>query len=360
MIEFLSASAGVLQTRHQSHVTGTLDLPCRIRVFRNGIDLGLFAPNVGERSFSINFEPILPHDQVEVFTEDGRPLINSPFTAPDRLSEIIDGIDLCSSRILEMGPLDRPLLSKAAATVSYVDHASRADLLKKYEGTGTAGTVSPAHIAEIDIVWDGVGPIVEVTDQRFDACISSHVIEHVPDIISWLQNIGSVLRPGSLINMAIPDKERTFDFYRQPTKPADLIATYLEKRTRPSPAQVFDHITNVVEFGSPRPPLDPHVVDEAYRHAWAVHHNPHYLDVHCSVFTQQSFLNCFETLAYCGLINLKLRKFFSTRAGANEFIVSMEYGDFPLPDMAESFAAARRTISPSNNLDHTASGDCLT
>jgi hypothetical protein len=236
-------------------------------------------------------------------------------------------------------------MSKATNRVMYVDHANRADLIKKYVGTGTAETVTPTNIVETDIVWDGTRPLAEVTEERnLDFCISSHVIEHVPDVIGWLQQIGTLLRCGSLINMAIPDRDRGFDFRRAPTKPADLVQAYLEKRTRPNGAQVFDHVANALPLGSTAPRVRPDVIMEAFRHAWAVTRSDTYMDVHCSVFTQRSFLECFEVLAYTGLINLKLRKFFPTRPGTNEFIVSLEYGSFPLDEMGTSFRIALDAI----------------
>ena len=41
-------------------------------------------------------------------------------------------------------------------------------------------------------------------ERRVDFVIASHVIEYVPEMVSWLQCIGEALRPGGVLNLAIP------------------------------------------------------------------------------------------------------------------------------------------------------------
>lgn len=239
-----------------------------------------------------------------------------------------------------MGPLDRPLMRKGEHNVIYVDHATKADLQKKYLGTARPDTLIPENICEPDIVWDGTRPIADVTLERnLDFCISSHVIEHVPDVVGWLIQICTLLRPGALVNMAAPHRDFTFDHRRQLTRTADLIRCYEEKRARPDAGQVFDHIANAAMIGSNDPIMRPGLINEARLHAMRVTALNEYMDVHCSVFTPESFLHCFEMLSYTGLINLKLRKIWPATSQGNEFIVSMEYGGFSLEEMAASFRA---------------------
>ena len=62
-----------------------------------------------------------------------------------------------------------------------------------------------------------------------------------------------------------------------------------------------------------------------------------YYDVHCQVFTQQSFLEIFSSLARMNLIDFRLNKFFETMPGANEFIVSLEKTDSSADEKAATF-----------------------
>jgi len=64
------------------------------------------------------------------------------------LSEVLNGINL-NGIGLELGPLDKPLLSKERANVLYVDHASKTALLKKYNGTSPE-LIAFDHIPETD------------------------------------------------------------------------------------------------------------------------------------------------------------------------------------------------------------------
>jgi SAM-dependent methyltransferase len=235
------------------------------------------------------------------------------------MQELQDGLDLAKPGI-EFGPLDRPLLSQKRADVLYVDHASKEDLLAKYRDH-PAENISPALVRNVDIVWP-CGPLASrVGGRRFDYALASHVIEHVPDMIGWLQEVSSVLRPGGVLNLAIPFRDGTFDRKRHTTPIASLIANHIEKRTRPTAAQIFDHIAFVAPLGVEE---EPHV-HAALLTARKVEQSNEYLDVHCNVFTPESFLRNIQLLQDVGLTSFSVRKLFPPDApGAYEFIVSLE------------------------------------
>lgn len=134
---------------------------------------------------------------------------------------------------LELGPLDRPILSKTRHRVSYVDHASREELIVKYKSTGTAETLAPERIVLVDIVWAPGKTLAECVPPgaKYDYCLASHVIEHVADAIGWLQQIARVLNDGGIVTLAVPDKEQTFDHLRAVSRPADLVDAYVRQIT---------------------------------------------------------------------------------------------------------------------------------
>jgi hypothetical protein len=77
--------------------------------------------------FSFAFEqPLDVTEHVEVLLPDGSHLTSSPCTSHQ--TRLLDGIRP-EMQGLEVGPLDRPILSKAKHGVSYIDHASREDLI---------------------------------------------------------------------------------------------------------------------------------------------------------------------------------------------------------------------------------------
>ena len=348
---------GFIELCHQSHITGwaadeTLK-PVPVVVAVGNAPAVVVLPNLMRpdlqamgralmSGFTYTFpEPLAPEDRVVVTLPDGTHLVGSPSTAHRaRLQELLDGIDL-SATGLELGPLDRPVLSKTRCNVLYVDHAPRADLRRKYAGADDSGAVDPDAIRDVDIVWreGAVRPLLPA-GSSMSWCVASHVIEHTPDMIGWLRAISDALAPGALINLAVPDKERTFDWRRSPTELSALIAVHLERRTTPSAAQVFDHIALASNLGDDTP-LE---LQKALDSAQEIVQNPNYVDVHCSVFTQQSFLLAMARIAELGLVDLALRRFFPTRTGTIEFIVSLVKSGRDTAANAATFREAAATL----------------
>ena len=243
---------------------------------------------------------------------------------PQTPRELLDGIGPAMQG-LEIGPLSRPTLSKKKYRVWYVDHADRDELIRKYRHSATSESLDSEAIVPVDIVWSGRPLAVCLPEPRtFDYALASHVVEHVPDIIGWLQQIASVLRDGGLMSLAIPDKERTFDHLRAVSRPADLIEAHVRRLRVPSARHVFDAITSASPFGEPVKPPSTTLIVQALQHARAVEATDLYLDVHCYVFTPESFREVFAIVACTGLVPFRLRRLFPTRPGANEFIVSLE------------------------------------
>jgi len=135
----------------------------------------------------------------------------------------------------------------------------------------------------------------------FDYCVASHAIEHVPDMIGWVRGIMSVLRLGGLLNLAIPDREQTFDRRRRVTSTAEFIGDFVEKRTRPSAPQIFDAVASVMPMYEDIPVNFAHGLAVAQQ----TETSGAYVDVHCQVFTLSSFLESFGDLADMGLCLLR-------------------------------------------------------
>ncbi len=119
--------------------------------------------------------------------------------------------------------------------IRYIDHATTEQLKIKY-------AVNDGHdiseIVDVSYVWDGGGLRKAIPDAvTFDYALASHVVEHVPDVIGWLNDIGTVLKPGGLIGLAIPDKRYTFDVLRDVSTVAQLIDNHLRQIKRPVAAK---------------------------------------------------------------------------------------------------------------------------
>ena len=87
----------------------------------------------------------------------------------------------------------------------------RVKLRDKYKNAN----VAIDRIEEVDYIWRGER-LDELVQSRhcYDWVIASHVIEHVPDIVSFLIGSEQVLKPGGVLSLVIPDKRLCFDHFR--------------------------------------------------------------------------------------------------------------------------------------------------
>jgi len=72
-------------------------------------------------------------------------------------------------------------------------------------------------LVEVDVIDDGE-TLASQADGSADFIIANHFIEHTEDPLGTLENHLRVLRPGGVLYLAVPDRRRTFDADRSPTK----------------------------------------------------------------------------------------------------------------------------------------------
>lgn len=228
---------------------------------------------------------------------------------PDRRRLVVGPLDL-RGRGLEFGPLDRPLVARTEAAVSYVDHLSTEGLRAKYE---THAHVDLGAICEVDHVLEPGRPLSDVVGTGYDFVIASHVIEHVPDLVGWLEEMTRILAPTGILALAVPDKRTTFDVARPLTLPSDLIAASLQGDVRPSVATVLEHHLMALRNGPDimwsravaRSRLA-HVHDLGYALGEGERAaKDEYVDVHCWVFTPASFVANLRVLRAAGLTRFR-------------------------------------------------------
>ena len=237
---------------------------------------------------------------------------------------------------IEIGALTNPIVTRDTGQVYYIDHATTETLRVKYANDPN---VNINKIVDVDYVW-GEKSLLELTqaEQPFDYLIASHVIEHVPNLIGWLQEIRSILKPGGILSLAIPDKRQCFDYKRQTTRLCDLFEAYLHRRKRPTSRQIFDHFASAVALQEGGIAWTDKVDDTAkFVHchsltmardtAKSVFESGVYCDVHCWVFTPKSFFKLLEELAELDLLKFEVAQFYETTGC--EFFVSLRAVDHP-------------------------------
>mmetsp|Transcript_5773 Transcript_5773/g.8027 ORF Transcript_5773/g.8027 Transcript_5773/m.8027 type:complete len:325 (+) Transcript_5773:171-1145(+) len=185
-------------------------------------------------------------------------------TINDRTVYVRDGITpSANSMVLEIAPLCAALFPQGPY-VKNLDVQSREENIKKYDLEKNSwpkdlfGESWKEHFAEVHYIWKGgkYSNIIK-NGEKFQRIVGSHVIEHIPDLISWLNDLYDLLLPGGEVRMLIPDMRFNWDHRRRPTELSDIIGNYLEQRQRPT----FDTLYEQILFA-------PHSLNSTSRDLW--------------------------------------------------------------------------------------------
>jgi len=245
----------------------------------------------------------------------------------DRVQCMLDGCDL-SSGVIEIGPLCSPIVQRSSGSVRYVDHLCTEDLRAKYADNPS---VAQDRICEVDIVWPGTGKL-DLSGFTAKTCVASHVIEHIPDPLRWLNHLSDALDSDGQIALAIPDKRYTFDVRRSETRPDEVLAAFIEERSTPSPAQIIGHglfysfstLENLWNgIVDAQPVMDEVRTRWAYQLAADIFASGKYLDVHCWVWTPESFCEAIKIARWAGVLNLEVASLSDTSLGSFEFFARL-------------------------------------
>ena len=218
--------------------------------------------------------------------------------------------DFSVGRGLEVGPLNRPIVTTDQADVRYVDVLDREGLVRHY---APDPNVPVDDIPAIDyhlIQDDGrTLSMVEATKagSPFDWAVASHVIEHVPDVIGWLAELAEVVADDGALVLGIPDRRYCFDVHRPPSTVGQMLAAHYAGDQRPNVATVYDYFSSSVTYDlaslwSGRMPT---FEDRIHTLAEAQHHVERtlageYVDSHVWLFSPESFLDQMHELRVTG------------------------------------------------------------
>ncbi len=252
--------------------------------------------------------------------------------------------------MLEIGGSFAPIVPKSQGwNTRVVDHASKEELVTKYR---SHANVDVSRIEDVDVVWTG-GPLHEALPSAehgtFDACVASHVLEHIPDPIGFFRSLERLLTPTGVVSLVIPDKRYCFDFFKPLSTSGALLAAHASRATRHSPRSLFDHlaysVTSRGEIAWGRGPVADvalaHPLDEAQRmfgEQLASSPADPYVDCHAWHFTPGSFALALLELAALDAIDFRLEATFLP-AGC-EFYATLRRGK-RVPDDPAALQAAR-------------------
>lgn len=254
--------------------------------------------------------------------------------AGDRISLLLEGIHP-TDRLIEIGPSFNPVAPKSAGwQVTIVDHATQAELAAKYAHNPA---VDAGRIEPVDFVWQG-GPLdaaVPASEHgRYAALIACHVVEHIPDLVGFLQSVERLVHPvdGRML-LAVPDKRFCFDFFRPPSTTGQFLAAHAARQSRHTAAHLFDQLAySATRDGRPgwghEPSLGPltlgHSLEQAKAMFDAARPDGEYVDCHAWQFTPASFALLILELSDLGLIDWQVE--WSAPQPVVEFLVRLRRG----------------------------------
>ena len=146
---------------------------------------------------------------------------------------------------VEFGALSSPLqIKNEKCQVSYIDRYTKEELLCKFPELKDQANA----IVHTDITIDlDHGDFSELVDHNFDFFIANHVIEHLVNPIQFLNKLHKVMLADSILYLAVPDKEFTFDKNRKLTDYDHLWNDFVQSEKQLSIEHLNDFILNITK-----------------------------------------------------------------------------------------------------------------
>lgn len=218
---------------------------------------------------------------------------------------------------LEIGPFYNPLLT--GERVRYFDVRDRASLTARATRLGHRVD----RIPEIHFV-SPTGDL-GVVDEPFDVVLSSHVIEHQPDLIAHFRAVERILRPGGSYFLLVPDKRYCFDHFLAPSTIAGLLDAHHAARTNHTLRSRIEHtaLTThndpkrhwVGDHGAP-----PDTLERTRKAVASYLRDPEtFVDVHAWYFEPSTFREILGLLRALEYVRLEVSRVYPTLRGNNEF-----------------------------------------
>jgi len=225
--------------------------------------------------------------------------------------------------VLEFGPFNKPCVR--GQNVRYFDVLTKDQLVTRAQNLGFPSE----NIPEIHYVSDTAD--LSIVGCRFAAVVSSHCIEHQPDLIKHLQQVADTLTPEGRYWLIVPDHRYCFDHAIPPTRLDEVLDA--RGRSRQPMIKVIEHRAFTTHNDPAR-----HWRGDHFDAGWAASildrtraaiaefdaANGGYIDVHSWQFTPASFTEIIQGLSDLGLAPFKVIEVNDTPVNRFEFSAVLE------------------------------------
>jgi SAM-dependent methyltransferase len=245
--------------------------------------------------------------------------------------------------ILEIGPLAFPSMDVNRSNVQTIDYFTQEELKENYKNDNN---VDIDKICKVNYVIKGQTKYSDIIDNRFDFCFSSHNIEHVPCIITFLNNISSVLKDNGHIVLCIPDYQYCFDHFKVPSTIFDVLNNFHIKNIKPTNVNILEskfyqsHNNSVIHWNNfektynnifiKLKEYDDFITEKKSDIINNINEikklliNETYIDSHVWKFTPLIFKTIIEILESTNYIDLSILRLYKTLKHSNEFYVVLK------------------------------------
>jgi SAM-dependent methyltransferase len=224
--------------------------------------------------------------------------------------------------MLEIGPFCRPLVR--GPNVRYLDVLDADGLRARAIEIGLDPNDCPETIHYL-------GDLAAIRE-RFAAVVSSHAIEHQPDLVQHLSAVGNLLEPGGRYFLIIPDKRYCFDALIPETTIAQVLQAHREQRRVHSLQSVIEHRALTVHNDAARHwagdhgPIPPEEQARRIRAAIGEHDaaGGGYIDVHAWYWTPATLRAVMRQIFMLQLTQLRPVRVYDTPRDRFEFCAVLE------------------------------------
>lgn len=228
-------------------------------------------------------------------------------------------------RALEIGPFANPLLSGPG--VSYADINSSEELRR----LAVLENLDPAGVPEIK--WVVQPNNLGIIDEQFDSALSSHAIEHQPNLVGHLRQVSQLLVAGGRYFLLVPDYRYCFDHFKTQSTIVDVLDAFARNVTLHDPKSLILSRLRMTHNDAVRHWIGDH--GELEVNPWfpdhdriarlrlaldgALHDPSTLRNEHAWFFTPESFASILEDLAALDLIDFRLERLYPTLCHSLEF-----------------------------------------
>lgn len=265
-----------------------------------------------------------------------------------------------SMRILELGPLNRPIAEKGLyPNTIYCDIRSTEEVRALYSGNdylaATGIEIDVETIVPVDHVVKGCYAESFANEEKFDCVIASHVLEHMDDLIFSLRDIAQILKPGGIFYIVYPDKRYCFDHFRTSASFRDAYHVFQQGAKNNAP-MVLDFYFSVIPENNPflfwekdgllnELPRAPFA--NAAAHYERALNGERMEDVHYWPFTDMDFLKFLYDCTRAGLLPFRCISFQPCAQNDQQFLIALQLDPSTLENPERALKDLRKWMSES-------------